>query len=155
MVDDKGTPGAPDVRIFVVLLVLYSNTVAPWLCCCAMSNASASPTTESQTTHSSKPSCTANCCQDAHAKHDGKPTDSPKNQHPCPIQERLLLERPSANLERTVLDIQIYFAELGQHVERAIDVVSVVGPNQRPAEGIIPTLLMSELRLKYHHAYLC
>ena len=142
------------MRVFVVLLILYGNTVAPWLCCCAVSRASTSVVTENQTVPASMPSCTSKCCQDAHANSQDSSNQSPKQHHPCPIQELLLLERPSANLERTILDIQAYFSEL-MNVEGIVEIVPVVGAIQRPVDGIVPTLLMSELRLKYHHAYLC
>lgn len=136
-----------------MILTLYANTVAPWWCCCAVSRASAAFTAESA--ESSKPSCTAKCCQDSDLKPSQKHNDTPSNQRPCPIQERLILERPSANFERVDLELKNYFAELNQAGPIAFE-LPVEGPIvQTPSIGTLPTLLMAELRLKFHHAYLC
>lgn len=143
------------MRTFVIILILYGNTLAPWLCCCAVSRASASLAVESPVPAPAKPACTAKCCQENPTSLPDASNHSPKSHHPCPVQEQLLLERPSANLERTELDIQTYFAEMGQHVECVIDVVSPVGSIAIPDNGRVPTLRMAELRLKYHHAYRC
>jgi hypothetical protein len=141
--------------MFVIILILYGNTLAPWLCCCAISRASASLANESPAHTDTKPSCTAKCCQDVRSNLSDSSNPTPKQQLPCPVQEQLLFERPLANIERPDLDILTYFAILGRNVVSVVDGVSVEGSIQLPADGHVPTLLMAELRLKYHHAYLC
>lgn len=143
------------MRIFVIFLILYSNTVAPWLCCCAVSRGSICLKTECQTVPSGKPCCTTQCCEVDEIGTNGSPVNSPNNQRPCPIWELFLLERPTANIERIDLEIQTVLQELGQHTETVLDIEQFAGLVQCPAIGSVPTLLMSELRLKYHHAYLC
>lgn len=142
------------MRTFVLLLILYANTVAPWWCCCSVARAKESWTSATPA-KSAKPICTASCCQTGTTQPADDSHPRPLKHQPCPIQEQLLLDRPSASLERIDLELKCYFDELTQLASKALAI-----PDQRsfagmPAVGAEPTLLMSELRLKYHHAFLC
>ena len=139
------------MRAIALILVLYGQVLSPFLCCCASESA-----VKFNAVSSDSPQLKCDHCCKKTQPVSTDPLPSPPTKHgPCPVQSRLLDQSPIANVEKSNAVTVFFFLDWNAVFSSNFDDDSYVKALSKPDIGDTPTLLMTELRQRFHHCLLC
>lgn len=143
------------MRLGALLLMLYGQLLAPWLCCCTLVFCRS---------HSQEPASDANapsdecvmCCQQAPGKGPAKPAAPAKPSRPdspCPVQFSRFMDRPPIKLDPD--DPLGLVVTLWERICPFNEPIVVAGPVMESQTANRPWMEMRQLRIRVHHCLRC
>lgn len=143
------------MRLGALLLMLYGQLLAPWLCCCTfVFGRSLSQGPPSDAKAASKECVT--CCRQAPGKGPAKPTAPAKPSRPdapCPVQFSKFIDRLPIKLDTE--DPLGFVVSSWESISPFDEPIRVDGPVTVSQTALRPWMETRQWRIRVHHCLLC